>query len=215
MLLTLELKNVRAPGLRDVILVIPDHVRDPAAPEDAGDIMGDMDAQDEVRALAQFAGALQGLILGLRRSAVHGAGMSPLPPSEVEVLILVVAQPGITVMQAARGLGLRAGNLSVTVSKLVARGLISKKPDPQDRRRVGLLPTARALEDKRRIDATWTDVVGGFLEALSAEERRSILAAAGPLEHLAALAARSPDPGSPGAAAPGREARTRHGTLGA
>lgn len=125
-----------------------------------------------------------------------------------------MAHPGTTAMQVARSLGLRAGNLSVAVGKLVARGLVSKSPDPVDRRRVGLLPTARALEDKRRIDATWTDVVGGFLEALSAEERRSILAAAGPLEHLAVLAARSPDPGSPGAAAPGREARTRHGTLG-
>ncbi|WP_052450513.1 MarR family winged helix-turn-helix transcriptional regulator [Actinomyces polynesiensis] len=147
-------------------------------------------------AVEAFATAVQGLVVGPRRRAVRGAGVDPLPLSEVEVLLHLVDHPGSSPVQVARHLGLQVSNVSVTVRRLERRGLVRRSTDPSDGRRVVLSVTPRALEEKARIDRVWVEDISRFLDSLPEAERRAALAAATPLQRLAALGSAPGEPGT-------------------
>ncbi len=122
---------------------------------------------------------LYGLSRALRLRGVTEAGLYQLPPSELEVLRYVMDTPGTPLSTMARELGLQTSNASVVVRNLVARELVEREPDPDDRRSVRLLPTMNAQHGMARIESSWTELLAVALENLSPDERDK-LAAAGP-----------------------------------
>ncbi len=92
----------------------------------------------------------------VRRSAGPGMGSGPdtsaLSESQAELLRLVGRQPGISVSAAAAELSLAANTASTLVSKLAADGLLTRTPDPDDRRigRLQLTESAQRIADASR-----------------------------------------------------------------
>ena len=114
------------------------------------------------------------------------ADLDPLPPSELEVMRLLVRRPGLSVGGVARELGLRPSNASAAVRGLLARGLLERRRDDRDGRITRLLPTAHAQAIRRRREAAWGKLLGAQLMRLPAEDVAKLLAAADSLGALAA-----------------------------
>ena len=83
----------------------------------------------------------------LRRSAAGRAHRVVLPEAQVELLLLVRAEPGISGKEAARRLGTAPNTISTLVRDLVDAGLLDRERDPADRRvvRLRLTEAAHAL----------------------------------------------------------------------
>jgi DNA-binding MarR family transcriptional regulator len=121
----------------------------------------------------------------LRRVAGSAVRDDALSAAEREVVLLVGRRPGRPVSEVAQELGLASNTVSTIVSRLIARGLLVRATDPDDRRigRLSLTPTAQENADaarKRR-----RQVLAGALDALppaQVEQLRAGIAA------LAALA---------------------------
>jgi DNA-binding MarR family transcriptional regulator len=117
-----------------------------------------------------------------------GAEPSPadvLPPSELEVMRLLVRRPRVSVNDAARELGLHAANVSTAIRTLEARGLLRRERDGDDRRVVRLRPTARALRHRERQEQAWGDALEHALAALAPRDARRLRACAPALAALA------------------------------
>lgn len=113
-------------------------------------------------------------------------GLEPLPPSELEVMRLLVRQPGLSVGDVARELGLQPSNTSAATRSLVARGLLHREPDERDGRMSRLTPTPRAQAIRRQREAAWGELLRARLTRLPREEAASLFAAVNALQALAA-----------------------------
>ncbi len=120
----------------------------------------------------------------LRLRGVQEAGLTPLPPAELEALRYVLDAPGVSVSTLARDLGLHASNVSTMVRGLVARGLIHRDPDPHDRRSVQLQPTINAIHAMARIENAWAEIFADALGSLSDKERAALAEAVPALRAL-------------------------------
>lgn len=122
------------------------------------------------------ADALLEAVAAFRRAArrVGRPSFGPLTGSQVEVLRLVRAQPGISVSDAAAALQLAGNTVSTLVGQLVDAGLLVRRPDPADRRVVRLALTTSA---GRSIDA-WRSrraaAVAAALDRLEPGDRRRV-----------------------------------------
>ena len=116
-----------------------------------------------------------------------GPGDAGLPLSELEVMRLLVRQPGLSVGEAAKALGLQSSNVSATVRSLVARDLLERRRDEGDGRMTRLYPTRKAIAHRDRQEAAWGDQLARRLGELPDAERGRLLAAAPALEALADL----------------------------
>lgn len=114
-------------------------------------------------------------------------GSPPLPESQLEVVRLVRARPGLRVQEAADALGIAPNTVSTLLRQLDAAGLVERRGDPGDGRaiRLHLTPAARA-----RI-ARWRDrreaIVAAALGELSPADRSAIEAALPALARLVQL----------------------------
>jgi DNA-binding MarR family transcriptional regulator len=110
-----------------------------------------------------------------------------LRPTQVELLIVVARQPGMSVAAVARELHLADNSVSTLVNQLVGAGMLHRRTDPDDRRAVRLELTSGA----QRHLAEWRDrratLVGARLDELSGEDRAAITAALPALNRLLAL----------------------------
>ncbi|MFD7326589.1 MarR family winged helix-turn-helix transcriptional regulator [Streptomyces sp. NPDC059875] len=142
----------------------------------------------EARALTP---ALYALSRVLRFQGVEEAGLWRLPPSELELMRYVHAEPGVTVSVLARELGLHVSNVSATVRGLVNGGLLEKEKDPHDRRITRLRPTLKADQGMALIENAWVEIFADGLATLDGPEREALAGAVPALEALgAALKAR-------------------------
>lgn len=88
----------------------------------------------------------------LRRSGGRALDSARLTESQSELLWLVGRRPGISVSAAAAELGLVPNTASTLVSKLVARGLLVRAVDENDRRACQLRlaePTQQVVDASR------------------------------------------------------------------
>jgi DNA-binding MarR family transcriptional regulator len=108
-----------------------------------------------------------------------------LPLSELEVMRLLVRRPGLKVGDVATELGLHAPNVSAAVKALLARGLLERHTDPDDRRVVRLHPTPRAIETRDAREHGWGRSMREALRALDAEDAAALVAATPALRRLA------------------------------
>lgn len=114
------------------------------------------------------------------------AGLDPLPASELEVMRLLVRAPELSVGEVARELGLQPSNASAAIRALVVRGLLERRPDPRDGRISRLAPTAQAQAIRRQREAAWGELLRARLRHLPPEAVDALIAAADPLQALAA-----------------------------
>ena len=119
-----------------------------------------------------------------------------LSASQVELLRVVEATPGIGVAAAARAMHLAGNSVSSLVYQLVDAGYLRRETDPADRRaaQLHLSPAAHSRLGAWR--AGRGELVGGALAQLSAAERATIVRALPTLRRLATILSTvdEPDP---------------------
>ncbi|GAA1973047.1 MarR family winged helix-turn-helix transcriptional regulator [Microbacterium pumilum] len=145
---------------------------------------------------------LASVISPLRRvllASVRAAERLPeIPDAQIEVVRAlprgVVSSPG----ELAERLGLSRPTVSNLLTTMEARGLIARRPAADDRRRVEVLASARALALFERFDEASAELVGEATASLTDADRGALAAAVPALEHLRdALATRHPKSESP------------------
>ncbi|KRB45509.1 MULTISPECIES: MarR family winged helix-turn-helix transcriptional regulator [unclassified Terrabacter] len=130
-------------------------------------------------------------VIGLLRRRSRRLVGAPLPElalsgAQLELMRVVRRNPGITVAESARVLGLAANTVSTLVGQLLALEVLLRERDASDRRvaRLDLTPSARAgLEQWRDRRAQATAVA---LEGLPADERARLAAALPTIARIAA-----------------------------
>jgi DNA-binding MarR family transcriptional regulator len=114
------------------------------------------------------------------------ADLEPLPPSELEVMRLLVRRPGLSVGEVARELGLRPSNASAAIRGLLARGLLERRADERDSRITRLAPTAKAQAIRRQREEAWGKLLRERLRRLPPEDADRLLASVDSLQALTA-----------------------------
>ncbi|HEX9624965.1 MAG TPA: MarR family transcriptional regulator [Streptosporangiaceae bacterium] len=122
-----------------------------------------------------------------RTIGAEDSGGAGLPYSELEVMRLLVRQPGLSVNEVASALELQSSNVSTAIRSLVARGLIERRRDERDGRVTRLYPTRTAIAHRDGQEAAWGKALARCLAQLPDAERERLLAAAPALEALAGL----------------------------
>jgi DNA-binding MarR family transcriptional regulator len=122
------------------------------------------------------------LIRRLRQVRVPGGLSQP----ESQALAKLVREPPTSSADLARAEGISAQSMGATVAALETQGLVTRRSDPDDGRRILLVPTPagrRLAEDKRtaRSEQLGRALAAGF----SDDELERLLAAAPLLERLA------------------------------
>jgi len=113
------------------------------------------------------------------------AGFEPLPPTELEVMRLLVRQPDLNVGEVARELGLQPSNASAAIRGLLARGLLERTRDGRDARVSRLAPTIQARAIRRQREGAWGELMRTRLRRLPPEDVDRLLAAVESLRSLA------------------------------
>jgi DNA-binding MarR family transcriptional regulator len=143
------------------------------------------DFHEQAAALAdELRPALHRLHRQLRRNS-GGDPSRTVSPLQNLLLAAIVEQPGMGVGELARIEKLRGPTISGHIKSMVAAGLVARKPpDSEDRRRIGLLATAKgraSLEASRRRKRDW---LAGRLANLSPASRRAIQRAIAALNEI-------------------------------
>jgi DNA-binding MarR family transcriptional regulator len=110
-----------------------------------------------------------------------------LPPSELEVMRLLVRRPGLSVNEVAVELGLQPSNVSAAVRGLLGRGLLERHRDGEDGRVARLVPTELARENRDRREDGWGEALAARLQQLPPTQAAELLALAAPLRRLTEL----------------------------
>lgn len=110
---------------------------------------------------------------------------APMPPTELEIMKLLVRRPGLSVTEVARELGLQPSNVSTAVRSLGERGMIERRAHSADARVGRLHPTRAATANRRAREAAWGHELADVLERLSPDDRGRLLSAVPALQALA------------------------------
>jgi DNA-binding MarR family transcriptional regulator len=87
----------------------------------------------------------------------------PLTGTEALVMRWIDRNPGVSPSAVADATALKRSNLSVAVGALVAKGMVERRPAPQDARTVQLFPTDLAARNVARLRAHWAGLLRGAL----------------------------------------------------
>ena len=89
---------------------------------------------------------------------------------QLKALILIQSHDKISFKDVAQALGSTRGNITGIVSRLVQKGLVTREPDPDDRRVQYLMLTAKAQKLLNNIKQKIITVQGNILSVLTVEE---------------------------------------------
>ncbi|MFE0464013.1 MarR family winged helix-turn-helix transcriptional regulator [Kitasatospora sp. NPDC058965] len=132
-------------------------------------------------ATTDLADEFSDLLVGVRRLVRRRLRRELLEPrlrgAQVELLRLVMANPGLRVSEAAKELFLAGNSVSTLVNQLVTAGLLVREVDPQDRRAARLQVTEQAVERLAAWRARRQAVMAEAVAALPAEQRAALAAA--------------------------------------
>jgi DNA-binding MarR family transcriptional regulator len=121
----------------------------------------------------------------LRRRLKETYDNGDLTPSQTSLLSRLDKDGAATASALAAAERVRPQSVAATLSTLDERGLIERRPDPDDGRRqlVSVTAAGRAfLDDKRRIGEEW--LARALHERFTEAERRSVIEAMALLERL-------------------------------
>ncbi len=110
---------------------------------------------------------------------------------QLRILFRVRARPGIDVRGLAQDLGISSSAASQQVDKLVARALLSRVEDPEDRRHVRLTLTPDGEQAAGEISRATRSRVERLLDALSTQDLHTL---GGLLDQVVAAAAAEDQP---------------------
>jgi DNA-binding MarR family transcriptional regulator len=140
---------------------------------------GHLQELEEAMALAE---ALRPALHRLYRQLRRENGEPGISPLQALLLVAILQQPGIGVAELARLEKLRGPTISGHIKAMEREGLVTRSaPDPEDRRRSGLIATDKGRALIRGIKQRRTDWLAFELAKLSPEARAAIRAAIGPL----------------------------------
>ena len=120
---------------------------------------------------------LRELAWTIHRRAPERAHVGPIPTTEVALLKQVVDDPGATVGELARTLGLKQSNTSAALRSLENRGLITRESNEDDRRVVRIRATPSGAREHEAIAEAWSAGVIDAVAALPERERAALEAA--------------------------------------
>lgn len=107
-----------------------------------------------------------------RTIGAQDAKRDPMPPTELEVMKLLVRRPGLSVTEIARELGLQPSNVSTAVRALSERGMVERRAHATDARVARLHPTRAAVSNRRAREQAWGEALDDYLASLPADDRR-------------------------------------------
>jgi DNA-binding MarR family transcriptional regulator len=138
---------------------------------------------DSAAELAELSGRLRrALRAGVRKSWPY----DQLSTAQLDLLRLLADHQGLAVNAAADHLGLAANTVSGLVGQMAADGLITRKPDPADRRVGRLQASPLALRRLRRWRGFRDSLLADALGQLSAADQAALAGAVEPLRRLVA-----------------------------
>ncbi len=106
----------------------------------------------------------------LQRMSAH-----EMRPVDFSVASLIARNPGITSRQLCSTLGILPPNLVAIVNRLENRGLIVRRPHPNDGRAMGLHPTPEGQKTMREAEKTASRLEEEVTAALTAAERKTLM----------------------------------------
>jgi DNA-binding MarR family transcriptional regulator len=125
-----------------------------------------------------LAEAMRPALLRLYRRMRRETQDGDVSPLQNLLLVLIIKTPGIGVGALAEIEGLRGPTVSGHVKQLEAAGLVARTPpDPEDRRRTGLVATAEGVRRAEALRRQRTDWLARRMDRLSPAERQAIEAA--------------------------------------
>ena len=120
----------------------------------------------------------------LARSLRHAYGPLGVSLGWYPVLNSLVGQPAATVSELANRERVRLPSMTAIVNQMEAEGLVTKGPDPADRRCVRIALTPAGVSAAQAARAARTEWFATRLDQLSASEVAAISRALPALEHL-------------------------------
>lgn len=115
------------------------------------------------------------------RREIHSLGVTA---GQVALLVQIGQSPGIGVRELASRERMSAAGMSGHIDRLVASGLVTRTPDAEDRRRVGLTLTDEGQRVRRAVKSRRTAWLASRLTQLTPEQLEALEAAIEPLEEL-------------------------------
>lgn len=112
------------------------------------------------------------------------AARSDLTLRQLQVLVLVRSQPGVTGHDLSGHLGVTTPTVSGLVDRLVTKGLLGRRADPEDRRRVLLTLTPAGLDVLAELESLRTELSTEVLARLSMTELESLVAVTARLRQI-------------------------------
>lgn len=136
-------------------------------------------------ASAVLAEAMRQPLLRLYRRMRRETQDGDVSPLQNLMLVLIIKTPGIGIGALAEIEGLRGPTISGHIKQMEAAGLVARTPpDPQDRRRTGLVATAEGIRRAEALRQQRTDWLARRLDLLSPAERQAVEAAIPALARL-------------------------------
>lgn len=106
---------------------------------------------------------------------VQGMADFDLRPVDFSVLSVIFHNPGVTSRQLCAALSILPPNLVGLIKALEQRGLIERKPHPDDGRAMGLYTTAHGRDLMQRAEARATELEGRAAHRLSSQEQQQLI----------------------------------------
>lgn len=131
--------------------------------------------------LGSLISPLRRSLLGVARSAEH---LPEIPDAQIEVLRALPVGTERTPGELAAELGLSRPTISNLLRDMEGTGLITRRGATEDRRRVLVAASARAIDLLDRFDRASATVIAEVLDRLGDEDRRALDDAVGALERL-------------------------------
>jgi DNA-binding MarR family transcriptional regulator len=133
----------------------------------------------------ELAVGMRSVIGRLARGLRQAGSQSDLSPSQYEVFGTIARRGDLKLSELAAIEGINPTLLSRIVAKLEADQLVTRTPDPDDRRVAHVVPTARGRRRYEQIKNARTDALGLAINGLTDAERHALVAALPVLESLA------------------------------